>query len=624
MNKPAKTDKFISEMKILFPNKFDFSKTEVINSIVPVTITCIKHQIDIISVTGELKRCKGCGQCILETNSHSPEKILNDLLKLNGNKFTYFIETIGKTKNKTKIKCNTCNNIFYQTIANHKAGRGCPKCAYNQLGKSKRLNLVEFINKSKLSDGDNLEYLSTEFNGLNYKFHFKCKKHNHEFWQTGKNRLAGSSCPLCKLDSISEKNSMTSNEFFLACKERHGELYDYTNTIFKGLNETIFYECKIHNTVEQKALYHIHKNGCKYCSFTKIGNVTRLTPEEFLEKAIHIHGDKYEYFREGMDYVNYKTVMKIWCIVHREFFNQTPEVHLKNHGCPRCGRENPKWEIELTEFIKNIGFNCNKDRTILEGREIDIYIPELKIGFELNGIYWHRDPTGNNRNRHRNKTKHASIKGVQLYQIFDDEWREKKNIVLSFIKNKLGKIENKIHARKCEIKSIDKQEYRQFMISNHILGTENSSVKLGLYYESELVCAMGFREHEKYEWNLNRFCNKADTIINGGASKLLKYFITNYNPNQIVSFSDNRFSSGNLYDSLGFVFDKEIAVNYWWTLDYNIRENKKQYRHNKKLKNFPNYNPNLTEKEIMLSNNYSYIWDCGKRRYIWNKIKSTI
>ena len=61
-----------------------------------------------------------------------------------------------------------------------------------------------------------------------------------------------------------------------------------------------------------------------------------------------------------------------------------------------------------------------------------------------------------------------------------------------------------------------------------------------------------------------RFCSKLNTRVVGGASKLLNYFIKQYDPKSIVSFSMNDISDGNLYKQLGFETDGKITTSYWY------------------------------------------------------------
>ena len=115
--------------------------------------------------------------------------------------------------------------------------------------------------------------------------------------------------------------------------------------------------------------------------------------------------------------------------------------------------------------------------------------------------------------------------GIQLFHICEDDWIYKQNIIKSMILNKLGKSSNKIYARKTEVKEvIDNKLVREFLDNNHIQGFVGSKIKLGLFYKDELVSLMTFSKRtfmKNEDYELVRFCNKLNTNVIGGASKLL-------------------------------------------------------------------------------------------------------
>jgi very-short-patch-repair endonuclease len=276
-------------------------------------------------------------------------------------------------------------------------------------------------------------------------------------------------------------------------------------------------------------------------------------------------------------------------------------------------------EKDILTFIKTLvnGVKEN-DRSVLGNKELDIYIPSHNIAFEFDGLYWHSE-LYKDKNYHLDKTKLCEEKGIKLIHIFEDEWVYKKDIVKSRIKNLLGLNEIKIFARKCVIKEVSVKDNRIFLDENHIQGECKSKIKLGLYYDNELVSLMTFGKGrvimggDNSNWELTRFCNKLNTNVVGGASKLLKYFIRNYNPNEIISYADRRWSQGGLYDNLGFEFIHDSVPNYWY-INGDIREYRFKYRKNN-LTTLLNYSDELSEHEIMLLNKRYRIYDCGNKKY---------
>ena len=272
------------------------------------------------------------------------------------------------------------------------------------------------------------------------------------------------------------------------------------------------------------------------------------------------------------------------------------------------------------EYIRN-------DRTILSGKEIDIYIPSHKLAIECNGVYWHSDKY-KDKNYHINKYNQCKSNGIMLVQIWEDWLRNKPEIVKSILLNKLGLLDSTIYARKCIIKEVGSQESNIFLDNNHIQGRSSASIKLGLYYNDELVSLMTFSsprinmgaKQHKQQWELVRFCSKLNTRIVGGASKLFNYFIKTYNPISMVSFSMNDISDGNLYDKLGFIKECE-NISYWYIEPHT---NKRYHRasFSKQMiikKGWKDSKEGWTEYEIMDEKGYYRIYDAGQTKWIWNK-----
>ncbi len=282
-------------------------------------------------------------------------------------------------------------------------------------------------------------------------------------------------------------------------------------------------------------------------------------------------------------------------------------------------------EVNILNFIKE---NYNNEiilnsRNIIPPLELDIYIPELKLAFEFNGLYWHSE-LYKEKNYHLNKTEECEKNNIQLIHIYEDDWLYKQDIVKSMILNKLGKIENKIYARKTEVTEVfDNKLVREFLEKNHIQGFVGSNIKLGLFYDDELVSlmtfgkrrvAMGKKSTNDGEYELLRFCNKLNTNVVGGASKLFKYFINNYKPKEITTYADRSFSQGNLYKQLGFEFTSKTEPNYYYIID-GIRHHRFNFRKDKLVKE--GYDKNKTEHQIMIERKIYRIYDSGNLKFIY-------
>ena len=287
-----------------------------------------------------------------------------------------------------------------------------------------------------------------------------------------------------------------------------------------------------------------------------------------------------------------------------------------------------KGEKEIAEFIKSLNFTIiENSKTIIPPKELDIYIPEKAIGIEYDGIHWHSETINQDKNYHINKTNCCKEKGVQLLHIFDYEWLTKQAIVKSIIKSKLGLYDNRYFARNCTIKEIDTKAKRLFLEENHIQGNDNSRLAYGLFKENELLAVMTFGVRQitrgKSEWELMRFCNKINTQIVGGASKLLKHFETNNSISELKTYADLRYCfTPDFYIKLGFNLKHISRPNYWYFKNNGIfhRINFQKHKLKQKLKFF---NPDLTEYDNMRLNGFDRIWDCGNYVFIKQTKKFT-
>ena len=303
----------------------------------------------------------------------------------------------------------------------------------------------------------------------------------------------------------------------------------------------------------------------------------------------------------------------------RSFINQR-----KRLGMITCIHCNPigfvntsTHEKEIAEFLNenNIDFTPN-DRTVISPHELDFYIPDQNVGIELNGVYFHSEVFKDSK-YHLDKTKKFS---GQLLHIFEDEWIYKKDIIKSIIRQTLKLPTEKIFGRKCIIKEVSNVDSKNFLNENHIQGNVNTNIRYGLYYNDELVSLMTFgglrkslgTSAKENEYELLRFCNKINTTIVGGASKLFKHFLANNHPEKIISYSDKRLFSGGLYEQLGFIKKEDTQPNYFY-IKNGIRENRFKYRKSELVKE--GFDSSKTEHQIMIERKMYRIYDCGNFKF---------
>jgi hypothetical protein len=305
-------------------------------------------------------------------------------------------------------------------------------------------------------------------------------------------------------------------------------------------------------------------------------------------------------------------------------------LKLKEHNIParECGAS--CHEEEIKDFLKSLNVITEKRRKSLlpSGKEIDIYLPEFKIGIEFNGVYWHQEQVlrgygKNGKTYHLDKTEEAEMLGVQLIHIYEDDWLYKKNIVKERLKSILKKSSFIFFGRKCKLKEISFKEKQEFINKHHLQGDCPSSINIGLYSEENLVAVMTFSKLRKSlgqiakegDYELLRYCSTGNVI--GGASKLFSYFLKKYSPKRVISYADRHWTASftqNMYDKLNFKKISDGEPNYWYVIK-DKRVHRYNYRKTELHKKLKVFDPSLTEYQNMLLNKYDRIWGCGSLKY---------
>ena len=293
-----------------------------------------------------------------------------------------------------------------------------------------------------------------------------------------------------------------------------------------------------------------------------------------------------------------------------------------------------KPQEEIYNIIKSFGVNVKKnDKSLLGGVEIDILLPDKKIGLEYNGLYYHREGMGKDKNYHLNKTKLMNDSGYSLIHVFEDEWISNKELVINKITHLLGLSTSiSIGGRQCRVDRVDSSVKSDFLYMNHIQGNDKSEISYGAYYGDKLIAVMCFTNKRSMngtltnvnEYELSRYATDINYRVVGIAGKLIKRFIRDYNPKKIISFGDRRWvlnGDYNMYTKLGFELTKTYAPEYRYynpKISRNKRLHKFGFGKSSLKKKHPELDFSKTERELMLDLGYDRIWDCGLFKYELN------
>jgi predicted Zn-ribbon and HTH transcriptional regulator len=487
------------------------------------------------------------------------------------NSYTNTIEVLEYLKENKKwyykLKCLTCNNIWNLRSDDLK------RLVNNQKGGC-RICSNKKISKSNIKPQiqEKLEKLNEYFeisktNKYNIK-HFKCKKCNIEFDDQPFNLIG-------KLDR---------NQYpCIQCK------YELINNSIenqeKQLLENDILDIKVLNRITT-AISRVVCLNCNYEWESYFGNIIRAKRK--------------------------------W----------------NTNSCPECdrltGRTTSSQQIDLENFVKQY-YKIVVGYKLSNGQEIDIFIPELNLGIEYNGSYYHSPDTGIriDDKYHLNKTKIANESNIKLIHIFSPYWIHKKELCKSKLLNILKQNKLFLRSNQYTVKSIPWKFASIYLNNNHIMGAgENPLFSYGLYDKLNLLVGVAtftnkrkgnFRERDDEIVEFNRFATSIRCY--GSMQKILNH-VKKYHPylKQIISYADLCWSDieNNIYSKNGFQLEKITDPNYWWCKNDILIPRRNAMKQNLSKLLGDRFDPNKTEIANMLLNGYIRIWDCGHAKYILN------
>ena len=403
--------------------------------------------------------------------------------------------------------------------------------------------------------------------------------------------------------TIKEKNNEIIEKRKKTCLDKYGVEFVSQNKEIKQKQKESFKLFKETDKYKQsrKKLYNTYLSSTFYPSMQK------LLSEQNFELISEYNGAHiYHTFRCKLCGTRFKT---LWNSVQQ------------GKICQSCNDGKSKGEKDISNFLKQNNINLiENDRSVIPPLELDLFIYTNKIAIEYCGLYWHSELSNfkNPVTYHNNKLLKCNKQNIKLIQIFEDEWLFKQDIVKFRLKQILNlNNSEKIYARKCIIKEISSKIKNDFLEKFHLQGKDSSVIKLGAFYNDELVSVMTFSKGNiskgsKFKdgvWELNRFCSNYNYHVVGIASKMLKYFQRNYQWKEIFSYADRRWSDGNLYYKLGFNLQYITNPNYWYV------NNQGQRIHRFNLRKRPDESKDIPEWKLRHEQGYYRIWDCGHFKF---------
>ena len=513
---------------------------------------------------------------------------------------------------KLKLRCQE-HGEFESLPSNVTRGGnrgGCPQCSWSD----RRLGHEKFVARARVIHGSEFTYLS-EYQGIHKPITVVCSQ-GHKTSIDPANHLKHG-CKKCGHERRALSQTLTQTEFESKMQDKFGDKFSLIAP-YSFMRESIEILCPLHGQSSIVAFEFLDSPyGCAKCGVAARPACQPCSKEEFVTKAKTAHDG---YFYPG-EYKKAHTKMQMVCPRGHEF-EQTPNNHLQGKGCSLCSHNysEPHREIEAYLAYLGVPFESNT-RSGIPPKELDIWVPEHNLAIEFNGTYWHSldgSEPSSAKMKHHAKFLSCESKDIRLLQIDEYDWVNptRQSIWKSVIASRLGKHTKRIHARQTEFREIDREAANLFLDANHLQGsTPSTRFCYGIFLEAELVGVITFAYHEKTMLNLTRLAFPVGTTVVGGANKLFKNALKALPKRDIITFSNNQYSAGSVYQTLGFTKDADLPPSYQWFYKGGII-NKRQCRHSRLPALLGGmYDPNLTEHQNMYRAGARCLYDAGYQRW---------
>lgn len=501
--------------------------------------------------------------------------------------------------------------------------------------KMKKLDTKTFIERARAVHGAKYDYSSTVYRLSTEKLTIICPEHG-PFKMVANahiNERDRQGCAMCarkRTNAANRARTVPKYDRVAAGVDKFGDRYDYSN-VPDGLGSKDMFDlvCREHGSFRVSWNRHLTYpgGGCSKCKARNSSKILRYTTENFVEAARRVHGDRYEYSQTH--YVTTYGEVTIICAEHGPF-TQTPINHLQSsHGCPECGLRSQgqftgltRQEVDCSEWLRSLGFDVENNVRLLRGRaeknesaqEIDIWMPRENVGIEMHGLYWHSEKFQTER-CHLIKTERAEAQGIKLLQVFEDEWRDKQQIVKNVILQRLGRAQ-RLQARKLAVAEIEYAAAAALHDTWHLQGSvRTGTAHIGLFDGENLVAAATFgrtRFGAEQQWELLRYSTAGFTIV-GGLAKMLKLF-SKGRAGTLLTYADRRWFTGSAYIAAGFASLGASAPGYFWT-DEIRRLPRYQFQRSSIQRVIPSASSELSESENARRAGWRKIHDCGMLRF---------
>lgn len=477
--------------------------------------------------------------------------------------------------------------------------------------------------------------------GRSYKAWWKCDL-GHS-WKTQIYNITGNKqgCPVCSnqkiLPGFNDVFTMCPDAMKMFDREKTDPSID-PRTLAVGSKVKMWWKCSNGHSWEDPPQKRVKKRAdgtffaynCPFCGKKRVANDNNMK---------HLYPEMAKYFDEKANGVSASEVfpgtskkMQFKCDSGHVWRAQPNDYKTRidkgdSIRCPYCvPRRVSNLEMDVLGYVKSIIPRkriVHSDRTVLVNtnlgprpHELDIYIPELSVAIEFNGVYWHSEKMVRGKWSHFDKWMACQDKGIRLIAVWEDDWRFRRSLVEDMLSHQLG-LPCYMDTRRATASKVDPEIARGFFESHSLDGSLPADYFIGLSDEDgNLVGASSWVKSENdliliqkeistpTEYSRKEFIDSAIKIARETGCK------------RVVSFSDNAVSDGLDHLDDGFSFDGDLMPDYKYRVGIE-RKHKFGYRISR-FKNDPllKYEEGLTEDQLAELNGLDRVWDYGKKRWV--------
>lgn len=417
------------------------------------------------------------------------------------------------------------------------------------------------MDKQQIESKLKIVELLDDYTNAHADLKWKCKVCDHVFYNKYyKVCILKTACPECRKKRISPKIK----EFSDIIKKLGTEKYSYVSGEYRNNRSkldllcpqnhqiaiswfswwTMGYRCSICNKIEKET--ELKEHMVKYLA------------ENNLKLLCMVNTFKRGEF--GTDYL-----LEVECEKNHITQTNWSYLYYLKRFCSRCKPKTSKPEKEIMEFLTSLGIKVEQhNREILNGKELDLYLPEYRLAIEYNGLYWHSDCCVSDRYRHFKKHETCLRKNIGLITIWQNEWETRKEAVKNIILNRIQKLK-KISLTKYTLETIEYVEAFKFMETNHVFSITELDRSVALKdFNGNVLSVISYSVEKCSRIKLVGFCDLLGCKIQGSFPKLLIKLIEVEKPKGIISFVDRRYFTENILVRNGFK-RVNLTLGYKWT-----------------------------------------------------------